>query len=252
MVKYEILYLIYTYKNNMRKITQDEFINKCKNKHSDRYDYSLTKYKGMNNKVNIICKIHGVFEQKARDHINGCNCRYCVNNNIKSTNSIFIDKCKNTHGDKYDYSLSVYLNQSTKVKIICKKHGCFEQRPNSHLRNQGCPYCNESKGENNICNILESKNIKYIRQYKFNDCMNILPLPFDFYLPDYKTCIEFDGIQHFKPIDFWGGKQNLNYIKNNDNIKNEYCKNNNIKLIRIKYNHKNIEKLLLNNIFYKI
>lgn len=144
MVKYEILYLIYTYKNNMRKITQDEFINKYKNKHSDRYDYSLTKYKGMNNKVNIICKIHGVFEQKARDHINGCNCRYCVNNNIKSTNSIFIDKCKNTHGDKYDYSLVDYKNGKTKVNIICKEHGIFEQLPPSHIRVDGCSKCSNN------------------------------------------------------------------------------------------------------------
>ena len=70
---------------------------------------------------------------------------------------------------------------------------------------------------------------------KFNDCRNKNPLPFDFYLPEYKTCIEFDGRQHFESIEHWEGDNGLLKIKKNDSIKNEYCKDNDIKLIRIPY-----------------
>lgn len=154
----------------------------------------------------------------------------------KLTQQEFIDKAIKIHGDKYDYSLVNYINNNTKVKIICKKHGIFEQKPNNHLSNNGCPVCKESKGEKEISKILEEKSINYIAQYKFIDCVNKISLPFDFYLPDYNTCIEFDGIQHFKSIEYWGGSDGLKKRQNNDKIKNDYCLKNNIRLIRVKYN----------------
>ena len=122
------------------------------------------------------------------------------------------------------------------MKIICPIHGVFEQTPNSHLRGSGCPICKTSKGELEIQRILYNKNIKYITQYTFDNCKNKRKLPFDFYLPDYNMCIEFDGKQHYETIKYWGGEETLIKTKNNDKIKTNYCKNNNIKLIRIKYN----------------
>ena len=107
--------------------------------------------------------------------------------------------------------------------------------PNKHLNSRGCPNCSNSKGALKIKNILDINNIEYFQEMRFNDCRNKNSLPFDFYLPEYKTCIEFDGLQHFESIDYWGGEERLNYIKKNDNIKNEYCKDNNIKLIRVPY-----------------
>ena len=79
-------------------------------------------------------------------------------------------------------------------------------------------------------------------------CKNILPLPFDFYLPDYNICIEYNGRQHYEPIKKWGGVDSLNEIKKRDKIKMEYCKLNNIPLIIIKYNDIVLNKLKkLNN-----
>lgn len=135
-----------------------------------------------------------------------------------------------------------------KVKIKCIKHGYFYQSPKSHInQSQGCPLCRSSKGEIKILNYLDKNNIKCCPQYKFKDCKNIKPLPFDFYLPDHNILIEFDGEQHYFSIDFFGGEENFSYIKNNDKIKTDYCFNNNIKLIRIKYTDK-IEEILKNNL----
>lgn len=116
-------------------------------------------------------------------------------------------------------------------------HGEFKQSPDHHInRKHGCPRCNESKGENEIRSILDLNKIKYINQYKFPDCKNKNELPFDFYLPDSNTCIEFNGIQHYKPVLYFGGIDKFKQQQINDNIKKEYCKNNNIKLIIIRYN----------------
>ena len=86
-------------------------------------------------------------------------------------------------------------------------------------------------------------NIKYERQKKFTECKNIRKLSFDFYLPNYNIIIEYDGIQHFEIIDYWLGSDGLKDRIFRDNIKTDYCLNNNIKLLRIKYNDNILEKL---------
>lgn len=93
----------------------------------------------------------------------------------------------------------------------------------------------KSSGEEKCKQVLQKAQIKYKTQYKFSNCKNILPLPFDFYLPDYNICIEYDGQQHFKPISIFGGEEDFKKRQRNDEIKNQYCKDNNIKLIRIPY-----------------
>jgi very-short-patch-repair endonuclease len=135
--------------------------------------------------------------------------------------------------------LSVYKNHGSKLTIICKLHGQFTQSPNKHLLGQGCPKCISSKGENLILEFLKNNNIKYIQQYKFDDCKFIKNLFFDFYLPDFNFCIEYDGIQHYHPINWFGGEEKLKLQRQKDEIKNSYCKNKNISLIRFNYNQKN-------------
>jgi len=222
---------------NKHKKTTTEFIKKSKEIHGNKYNYSLVDYKNNRTKVKIICPEHGIFEQTSINHINRKQgCPMCVGK-YKNTN-IFIKESKKINGDKYDYSLVDYKNNRTKVKIICPEHGVFEQTPNNHLtKNQGCPICSESHGEKEISKILDELNIKYIKQYKFDDCKDKNSLPFDFYLPEHNMCIEFDGEQHFRPIEYWGGDEKFNNIKRHDNIKNDYCIKENIELIRIKYDN---------------
>jgi very-short-patch-repair endonuclease len=224
-------------------INTEDFIEKSIKIHDNEYDYSLTKYKNCKTKVKIICKKHGVFETLPNIHINGSKCMKCFIDKITSNTNIFIEKSIKLHGNKYDYSLVDYKNNRVKVKIICPVHGVFLQTPNNHLSKNVCPVCNDSKGENEIRLFLKKQNINYETQKTYTDCRNRYTLPFDFYLTDYNICIEFDGIQHFKSIEYFGGDEGLKYRKNNDEIKNNYCKENNIQLIRIKYNDNINEKM---------
>jgi len=119
----------------------------------------------------------------------------------------------------------------------------------THNRVQSCG-CLNSIMNSKIEKILQNLNISYIKEKIFNDCKDNKNLRFDFYLPDYNICIEYDGEQHFKEIPYWGGEIGLKNRQNKDKIKNEYCKNNNIHLIRFSY----LEKEQINEeyIFSKI
>lgn len=224
-------------------LDKHSFINKAKQIHGNKYDYSKTEYLNSKSKVTIICPIHGDFEQKASGHLSGKGCVKCFNENKLSNTSEFINKTKIVHGDKYDYSKTNYINDRTKVIITCPVHGDFTQKPSNHLQGQGCPKCCESKGEREIRQYLESNGINYIPQHKFDDCKHILKLPFDFYLPKYNTCIEYHGEQHYKPVKYFGGDDRFLKQQKLDLIKETYCKNNQIKLIVIKYDEKSEKKL---------
>lgn len=211
------------------------FVNKAKQIHGDKYDYSITEYIESKGKVKIICPKHGEFEQKASGHLSGKGCFSCFNDNKLSNTTEFINKSILVHGNKYEYNNIVYVNDKTKIMITCPIHGDFKQKPSNHLMGQGCPICKESKGEREIRTYLENQKIKYIPQHKFPDCKHIKPLPFDFYLPDYNTCVEYHGEQHYKPIKYFGGINRFIKQQKLDSIKENYCNDNGIKLIIIKY-----------------
>jgi len=227
----------------MKKKTTDEFIKQSNDVHGNKYDYSIVEYKGTHHKIKIICSIHGIFQQTPNHHLRNTGCPLCGNIKTRTPIEKFIKKSKDIHGNKYDYSLVKYKDSHTKIKIICKKHGIFEQRPYSHLSNAGCPKCKQSKGEKTINNKLTNLNIDFVNQKIFKDCKNIRYLPFDFYLPDYNMCIEYDGRQHYQHIEYFGDKNNFIYTKHNDKIKTNYCKDNNIDLLRIRYDENIEEKL---------
>lgn len=127
--------------------TTEEWIKKAKSIHGDKYDYSKVEYKGWNQKVCIICPIHGEFWQNPTSHIakhHKQGCPECSKNSAK-TNEQFIQEAIKTHGNKYDYSKVNYINAKTKVCIICPEHGEFLQMPYMHLRHTGCPKCNSNK-----------------------------------------------------------------------------------------------------------
>lgn len=130
-----------------------------------------------------------------------------------------------------------YKDSKSKVDIICKDHGIFKQKPHNHLNGQDCPKCKSSKGINKLMNILIDRNITFITEQTIDGCLskNSKKLRFDIYIPSINTFIEFDGMQHFKPIKSWGGEKSFIDLKERDFIKNEFCRSNNIKLIRISY-----------------
>jgi very-short-patch-repair endonuclease len=227
-----------------RRGSSENFIDSAKEKHGDIFDYSLVNYTTSLDKVKIICKTHGVFKQKPYSHLRGDGCPTC-GGVIRHTDKSFIEKAKEQHGDKYDYSLVEYKGNKSQVSIICRKHGVFRQKPNGHMMGAGCPSCNESKGERRVHKFLDTMGLNYIREKRFENCRNKKPLPFDFYLPDYNLLIEYDGHQHFRVVNKWGGKKNLQTIKRRDAIKNRFAERHNIRLLRIPYTeYDRIEEIL--------
>ena len=140
--------------NFMRKLTTEEFVEKAKKVHDDKYDYSMVEYVNSRTKVCIICKIHGEFWQTPNDHLSGKGCPRCCETNVKKTKEQFIEESKKIHNGKYDYSMVGYVNSHTKVCIICPIHGEFWQTPSNHLRGKGCPKC-VGRNKNNE-EIIES------------------------------------------------------------------------------------------------
>jgi len=148
----------------MKKKTSKEFILSAKKIHGDRYDYSLVEYFKNDSMIKIICPIHGVFEQTPSKHVNAKqNCPKCsttiLHNKQRKNIDVFISDAKKVHGDVYDYSIVNYINSKTKIKIICREHGIFEQIPSNHLNGRGCLYCGgTSKMDTNMF-ILKAKEI---------------------------------------------------------------------------------------------
>lgn len=122
------------------KLTTEEFIERAKLKHGDKYDYSKVAYVKSSSKVKIKCKEHGVFNQSPNHHLKGKGCILCAGVNKRTTSS-FIKKSKQIHGDRYDYSLVNYKNSQSDVAIICSEHGVFYQMANSHVQGRGCSKC---------------------------------------------------------------------------------------------------------------
>lgn len=221
-----------------KSLSKDEILDRCRKIHNNKYEYLNIDI--IKKEVLINCEFHGHFFQKLNNHMNmkqGCpKCK-----GLKKTTDDFIRQSIDIHGDVYDYSEVEYILAKKKVKIICKKHGIFEQAPTHHLSGQSCPKCNCSNGERIINKILSDRKINYKHHHVFNDFTNY---EFDFYLPEKNLCIEYDGVQHFKPVSYFGGLKSFELQKIRDEIKNEYCKKNDIKLLRISYLEDNIEILI--------
>jgi hypothetical protein len=210
-----------------KKLTTEQFIQKAKSIHGDKYDYSQTSYSETRNKVNIICKIHGSFNQRASDHLLGAGCKVCHDMSRTLTTEQFIQKAKSVHNNKYDYSLVDYVNKSTKVIIVCKKHGDFNQTPESHVfKKSGCPKCihiANTKPEQLVAKHLDKLNINYIQ----NDRTTIKNpktnrwLELDFFIPDSNLAIEVNG-------RYW--HRNLEH---RHKLKTRLCKEKDIKLIHL-------------------
>ena len=224
--------------------TQEDFIKKVQLNNSEQCDFSLSEFKNTTTKVLVINKKyntkHLIMPKKLFDGV------FCSLRNAINKEEYLIFQFKEKHGNKYIYSKLKYKSDEEKVIIICPEHGEFLQTPGSHKQGDGCLKCNSSKGEIKIINFLEKNITEYIHQHKFKNCIGLKrKLPFDFYLPKYNICIEYDGGQHFKSIKRYGGEKGFENRQKLDKIKTDYCLNNNIQLIRIPYwDFKNIEQIL--------
>ena len=168
----------------------ERFIEKAKLVHQDKYDYSKAQYINVGTDVIIICKTHGEFNQKPKDHYTGRGCRKCFHNKISYTTEKFIEKAKEIHGDMYDYSEIDYINSKTDVDIICKKHGKFKQRPSNHINGSGCTKCSLNK---------KSTKMTFTTELFICKSKELFPDKFDYTKTKYKntrTDIELKCIEH--------------------------------------------------------
>ena len=136
------------------------FIDKATSIHKDKYDYSKVVYIKANEKVIIVCKTHGDFKITPNSHLDGAGCRKCSTikntDKLRKTKEQFIEEAIIKHTYKFDYSKVVYVNYHSKIIIICKDHGVFQQTPGKHLSGIGCVKCaNASRAKNKTKTTLQ-------------------------------------------------------------------------------------------------
>lgn len=232
-----------TYGDARRK-DRDQFIEDSRKIHGNKYDYSKVEYVNNRTPVIIGCPIHGDFQQIPHAHLAGQGCDLCGRDRIanlhrKGTEK-FIQEAREKHGNKYDYSQVVYVNNKTNVTVICPKHGPFEVMPLSHIKDlNGCPKCSTSKGEKRILVWLEAHNIPYLWHKSIKS--KLAPNKRKKFIPDFQLptkdgmFIEYNGEQHYRSKELWGGEKQLRKQQKRDAALREYCRQEEIRLLEIPY-----------------
>ncbi len=234
------------------EIQKQRFFNRSAKIHNNKYDYSKSVYKGPREKIEIICPIHGSFFQSPRDHVIGKGCKKCASittaNKTKIGRDEFLRRARNTHGIQYEYG--EYKGMHNKMEMFCPTHGLFLCTPHNHIVGCGCPNCANSYGEKNIHIWLNDHGInheqhKHILIGKHNYYV-------DFYLEYFglKFVIEFNGIQHYQPINFFGGEKRFKEQQKRDQMIRDFCLENNIIILEVSYQKTKDEIYkLLNKLF---
>ena len=208
----------------------------------ESFGYTLLSKEYINCKETIIVqcdKGHKPYETTF-DNFTQCKCSKCGHEYVASLKRKTLEQFKTElllKNKDVEIIGNEYKNEDEKIECRCKvnKEHLWKATPHNLLKGSGCPYCKKSKGEERIKQELINRNIIFKEEYEFDDCIYRKTLPFDFYLPQYNICIEYDGQQHYQIIETFGGLDRFIDQKIRDTIKNIYCQQNNIKLIRIPY-----------------
>lgn len=230
--------------------THEEYVNDVANINKDIE--VVGKYVGARIPILHLCKKHNV-EWMALPYniLMGRGCPECKKEKCiearRKDNEQYIKELKIKNSDILP--LEDYINSKTPILHRCLiDNNEWYISPSNALRGEGCPKCRESNGERMVRQWLEGHNIEYIYQKTFDKCKDKQLLSFDFYLPDYNMVIEFQGIQHYEPVEVFGGQNAFELQVKHDKIKSNYCKQNNIRLICIKYDE-DISEVLTNFLF---
>ena len=199
----------------------------------------LEKYNGAQTPILHKCLIDGYEWSPVPESIlQGSGCPKCghikTGNSSKITNEEYVARLREINPNII--ALEEYINAQTPILHKCLIDGYeWHIRPKNTLNAVGCPKCRESKGERKIRLWLDEHCVLYETQMKFENCCDIQPLPFDFCISSLNTVIEYDGRHHYEPVDIFGGQEQFEIQQKHDKIKNEYCKNNGISILRIPY-----------------
>ena len=214
------------------------YYNECKEK---GLDLPIENYKNAHTKIKHKCtKCGNIYKQTPNSHLTGRACPKC-NGSFLKTSKGYYGECKDK---RLDLPVEDYINATTKIKHRCNICGnYYTQTPTNHLQNYGCPICNESHGEKFIRNYLDKNHIEYVPQKKFKNLKDKTYLSYDFYLPNQKVLIEYQGRQHYEENDFFGGKERFKQQQLHDKLKREYAKDNGYKLLELHYSLDNQDKV---------
>lgn len=202
----------------------------------------ILKYNGYRDSSLFKCKKHGEFKSNINNVKKyGC-CRCSAEKRTKNEKLKFIIESKKIWDNilEMDYKTLIYKGKKYKMKIYSNAVGWIHQLPDNHLKGF---LPRKSTGELIIKKLLNLNNIKFETEKTFENCKNVKKLRFDFYLPKYNICIEYNGAQHYNAIDKFGGKSRLEYQIKNDNIKKDFCIKNDLNLIVISYKDSIFEKI---------
>lgn len=225
------------------RLTHEEFIKRMRDINKDIE--ILGEYATERTKIECHCKKCGMYWMaKPNTLLRGSGCRNCANIAKRKPHDEFVREIEILHPDLE--ILSEYTTNLAEITCRCKKCGrVFNTTPKKLKEGYGCILCNKSRGEKAIYYALERKGIPFNIHYSFEDCKDVNVLPFDFYIPKLNTIIEYDGEQHFHPVDYFGGIETFNKVQKHDKIKTDYCEQNGIRLIRIPYTEfNNIENII--------
>ncbi len=229
--------------DNTPRLTNEQYIEECKKTHGDLYDYSKTEYLYSKCEVYVGCKIHGFYLQLADNHMRGAGCFKCAKINSRKTLEEFIEESIKIHGDKYNYSESIYNGSEVKLKIICSIHGIFNQVPHSHLKGYGCPSCQNWKTEFE-CKVILENVTNYV--FEKSNPQFLERLHYDWYNEELKLALEYNGEQHYIYIPFFHrtGIEVLEKQQERDKLKVELSYKYGIYLIVIPYYVKDKESYI--------
>lgn len=172
----------------------------------------------------------------------GHRCPYCAGL-AKKTDEEFKQQVHTLVGNEYTF-LDNYVNNKTKLRV--KHNKCnfiYSVSPHNFLVGQRCPFCNSPKGETTISKILKTLGIDYETQQTFDDLKDNRLLSYDFYIPDQNILIEYQGIQHYQPVDIFGGETQYKNQQKHDKMKLGYAKNNGYNLITVPYTEDTLSKI---------
>ena len=224
----------------VKRKSQSEFESQLAEKFSGEYKL-MSKYERTDRKVLMkhnIEKCGYEYDVTPNQILHGHGCPKC-SGSLGKSNEQFLEDLKSVHGGDYS-PLDEYVADKSKMDVRHNKCGnIWGVTPNNLLSGHGCPMCKSSMGEKRIFKVLSELGVNFKTQFRMSGCKNNRELPFDFAVFDFdgelSFLIEFDGMQHFNKVGYWGGDTKLKLTQKHDEIKNEYCSENGLNLIRIPY-----------------
>lgn len=212
-----------------RRLTQEEVDNRVYSLEKGNYTF-LNPYEHSQKRVPVRHnECGGSYYTTYSDFFHGYRCPHC-SRTYKPTSEEFRNKVKDVSGGKFDVE-GEYVNNKTKIPIRHIKCGrVFLTRPGDFLNRVSCKHCKMSRGEESVADALDDLGILYEREKLIGGRLRA-----DFFLPEYEAYIEYDGEQHFRPIEFWGGEEAFKEVKYRDEVKNIYWKLLGFPYLRISY-----------------